>query len=64
MSCLSTADTHSNSSQLSGRKRKRDMKSVNITSNSSSPLDMYNSFRVSEEEESNEEDEQADLLDM
>ena len=57
-------DTHSNSSQLSGRKRKHD--EVDISSNSNSPLD--NSFRVSEgeeeEEESNEEDELADLLDM
>ena len=59
-------DTHSNSSQLSGRKRKHD--EVDISSNSNSPLD--NSFRVSEgeeeeeEEESNGEDELADLLDM
>ena len=37
-------DTHSNSSQLSGRKRKLD-----ISSNSNSPQD--NSFRVSEGEE-------------
>ena len=62
---LSKTDTHSNSSQLSGRKRKHD--EVDISSNSNSPLD--NSFRVSEgeeeeEEESNEEDELADLLDM
>ena len=59
-------DTHSNSSQLSGRKRKHD--EVDISSNSNSPLD--NSFRVSkgeeeeDEEESNEKDELADLLDM
>ena len=51
-------DTHSNSSQLLGRKRKLD-----ISSNSNSPQD--NSFRVSEgEEEESIEDELADLLDM